>query len=673
MTRQRLYAGILACATTVFSYAMAGTTPAPKGDSAGQPLLLAVHIPAEAATPFAPFSTPSSPICVSLPGNTKWAAGANTQLCGLIANNPAGGATGVAYPGIQYANAARWQNPTPYQYANQKAQLAGFGPVCPQALPAGSPLTTNETCQFLNIWIPPTQGNVPPPPNTYPVMVFIHGGAFISGAGSLPVYNGAAFAAHNVIVVTLNYRLGALGFMVSNKYKIAAAGNYGISDQQMALNWVYDNISAFGGDPSRITIFGESAGAMSVGLHLYSIPSSTNLFSAAIMESNPVGLLYQNATATGPTTIGNQFLQKVCATLKKRLVCVANGHSVIMGASADEIVAAQTALLESADLIADARKGYTGTRGLPFQPVIDNVLITGQPSQGYAPSTNPKPAMFGVNQDEGAVFAAFVAAAVAKKLHGKAANNPPALVYNTVVNGGFGSGAAGQFASANSRYSSSPPDYQKGAPYYNGYGQAASNLVLDYDFAQGNIAMANNALAGQGASAKPMYAYYFNQAPLFDIYGHWDATTKSFVEPDNGACAPNIGSYVCHAAELFYVFDTISVAVPPQLDITIPQANLTLAADMNAAWAAFAANPSSPNTPLLANANYTSTSANPNKTGAGAVILNTANDTAYNTHKTPWPTGPIDPNDVYDIWSDYYASPPAAIPAHKKAVRHKHS
>ena len=111
------------------------------------------------------------------------------------------------------------------------------------------------------------------------------------GAGSLPIYDGSYLAASgDVVVVTLNYRLGALGFLAVPE--LGLTGNYGILDQRLALRWVAENIAAFGGDPRKVTIFGESAGAMSVGLHLFSIPENRDRFRAAIMESNPLALPY---------------------------------------------------------------------------------------------------------------------------------------------------------------------------------------------------------------------------------------------------------------------------------------------------------------------------------------------------------------------------------------------
>ncbi len=631
MKMHRLWAVVAACSLLLgpASAKSPRTVKASKSAAAAAPLVvpLGSHLFRATSPGFSPFATPSEPICVSLP-SSKWTVSGGSKLCGVIANG-ASGPSGVAYPGIQYASASRWAPPAPFSLPST-ATLTGFGPVCPQA---GANLNIAEACQFLNIWIPPTPNNVPPQPNTYPVMVFIHGGAFLEGAGSLPVYNGAAFAAQKVILVTLNYRLGALGFLVGNKFGAKATGNYGIMDQQMALNWVHDNISAFGGDPTRITIFGESAGAMSVGLHLYGIPSSTALFGAAIMESNPVGLLYSQVGANGPTVIGNQFLASLCKLSGQS--CILWSKFNPLTASVANIITAQDSFLLGADGKADVGLGYMGLRGLPFQPVLDASFITGQPYQGYVSGTFPKPAIFGINQDEGAVFAALVAA----KGKGAAANNPSAIVYGAVVNGGFQDPLKStKIAKQSPRYQISktdPPNYQANAPYYNRYGQAASNAVLDYDFAVSNIVMAGSAQStGKGAQ---QYAYYFNQPPVFDIYGSLDGST--WVDIDNGACDPLIGNYVCHGSELPYVFDTLAITVPQQFNSRLtPQLN-AFAGAVNAAWAAFATNPTNPGSIWTA---YTGT-------GTPAVVLNANN--------TNWTTGPIDPNAVYNIWDGAFSAP----------------
>jgi para-nitrobenzyl esterase len=143
----------------------------------------------------------------------------------------------------------------------------------------------SEDCLYLNVWTPAKS-----PDEKLPVMVFFFGGGFKQVAFSMPVYNGTTLAKKGVVVVTPNYRLGALGFLAHPQLDAEsphnASGNYGIMDQQAALQWVQKNIDRFGGDPSRVTIFGQSAGAESVLVHVAS-PTSKGLFQQAIVESGP--------------------------------------------------------------------------------------------------------------------------------------------------------------------------------------------------------------------------------------------------------------------------------------------------------------------------------------------------------------------------------------------------
>jgi len=145
---------------------------------------------------------------------------------------------------------------------------------------------TSEDCLYLNIWAPTAASDEP-----RPVMVWIHGGGYEMGAGSQGLYNGANLARKGVVIVTINYRLGGLGFLahpaLSRESSHGVSGNYGILDQIESLKWVQENISAFGGDPNRVTIFGESAGGGSVFALLCS-PLAKGLFHRAISESGPI-------------------------------------------------------------------------------------------------------------------------------------------------------------------------------------------------------------------------------------------------------------------------------------------------------------------------------------------------------------------------------------------------
>ena len=207
-------------------------------------------------------------------------------------------ANGVAaYLGIPFAQPPvgdlRWRPPQPLAPWTGVREARQFGANCPQDHGAFGPYTEefisqgdfSEDCLFLNVW---TVGNSKT--DKQPVMVYIYGGAFMGGSGSVAIYNGAALARKGVVVVTFNYRVGQLGFLVhpelSKESPHHVSGNYGLLDQIAALQWVKKNIQAFGGDPANVTIFGQSAGAMSVA-DLMTSPLAAGLFARGIEESGP--------------------------------------------------------------------------------------------------------------------------------------------------------------------------------------------------------------------------------------------------------------------------------------------------------------------------------------------------------------------------------------------------
>jgi para-nitrobenzyl esterase len=205
----------------------------------------------------------------------------------------AGAVRGVVAPdhrffgGIPYAappvGELRWQLPQSVSKWDGIRDATRLGPRCLQDLVGDIEVgrQTDEDCLNLNVWTPASESEEP-----RPVMVWIHGGAFVSGSGG--VYDARRLAARgDIIVVTINYRLGTLGFLAHPALgPPGEVGNYGLADQQAALEWVRDNIAQFGGDPDKVTIAGESAGGMSVCDHLVA-PGSQELFSAAIIQSGP--------------------------------------------------------------------------------------------------------------------------------------------------------------------------------------------------------------------------------------------------------------------------------------------------------------------------------------------------------------------------------------------------
>lgn len=242
--------------------------------------------------------------------------GRSYMICGTYENVHGNAAEPTpAFLGIRYGVQAstRWKPAIPYygvgiQWATQ------YGPICPQRKSTckaqdhcdGSgpnPAYMSEDCLFMNIWTPPNISNT----KNLPVMVFIHGGDFIEGGSDLPdsncqgnLFDGAYLAnTYNQVVVTFNYRLGALGFLASTTKDASgnhlAAGNFGLMDQQLAIKWVIENISAFGGNPNNITLVGESAGAYSVGMHVLEATQVPNI-QAGVMESNPLAIPLKNRT-----------------------------------------------------------------------------------------------------------------------------------------------------------------------------------------------------------------------------------------------------------------------------------------------------------------------------------------------------------------------------------------
>ena len=194
------------------------------------------------------------------------------------------------FRGIPYAAAPvgelRWRAPQPAAAWEGTRDAVTFGTPCWQPILEGfysrGPIDRDEDCLYLNVWTRAIAGD------DAPVMLWIHGGGLRIGHGHLPMYDGAALTEQGVVLVSINYRLGELGFLahpeLSAESVDGVSGNYGILDQVAALAWVRDNITAFGGDPGNVTIFGESAGSWSV-CYLYASPLATGLFHRAIGQS----------------------------------------------------------------------------------------------------------------------------------------------------------------------------------------------------------------------------------------------------------------------------------------------------------------------------------------------------------------------------------------------------
>lgn len=214
----------------------------------------------------------------------------------MIAETGAGRVRGVAAPGgvtaflgIPYAHAGRFAAPGRVRPWTGVREAAAPGPAAPQSpsrlerVMGGFRVPQDEDCLSVNVWTPEAGGGPP-----RPVLVFLHGGGFTSGSGGLGWYGGAEFAAAgDLVVVTVNYRLGALGFL---RLPGVSPGNLGLLDQLAALAWVRDEIGAFGGDPDAVTVAGQSAGAQSI-LALLPRGRDRGLFRRAILQSAPAGML----------------------------------------------------------------------------------------------------------------------------------------------------------------------------------------------------------------------------------------------------------------------------------------------------------------------------------------------------------------------------------------------
>ncbi|WP_428149856.1 carboxylesterase/lipase family protein [Brevundimonas sp.] len=216
---------------------------------------------------------------------------------GLVVRAPAGPVAGLrdgdlsVFKGIPYAQAPvgrnRWRPPVAVRPWTEVRQATNFGPACIQPTSRRTTIysqdlgRTSEDCLSLNVWSPDTAGHAP-------VIVWIHGGALVAGSSKEPMYDGAALAAQGIVVVSINYRLGVLGYLahpgLSAESPTHASGNYGIMDQIAALEWVQQNVAAFGGDPDNVTIAGESAGGLSI-LYLLTAPAARGLFDRAIAQS----------------------------------------------------------------------------------------------------------------------------------------------------------------------------------------------------------------------------------------------------------------------------------------------------------------------------------------------------------------------------------------------------
>jgi para-nitrobenzyl esterase len=251
---------------------------------------------------------------------------------------------------------------------------------------SGGTQNQSEDCLYLNVWTPADYR----PGEKLPVMVWIHGGAFIQGAGSSPVYDGTHFAERGVVLVSVNYRLGRLGFFahpaLEAEHPGEPTGNYGLMDNIAALKWVKANIAAFGGDPANVTIFGESAGGILVNF-LMASPEAKGLFAKAISESG-------FGRSAGVPIRGNapRTAEKIATT-----------YAASVGVSGTGVDAARALRALSAQQLSSPVSGL-GDPGIP-SPIIDGKVMVEGPAAAFAAGHEAKvPYIAGGNSFEASLF-----------------------------------------------------------------------------------------------------------------------------------------------------------------------------------------------------------------------------------------------------------------------------
>lgn len=464
---------------------------------------------------------------------------ANGVVRGSISGNT------ISYKGIPYAappvGARRWAAPAAAANWSGVREAKSFGPHCAQPGTAFGAASTSEDCLYLNVYAPKAPGN-------YPVMVWIHGGAFYLGLSN--GYNPERLVAQGNVVVTINYRLGALGFMAHPALSAEpgasnASGNYGLMDQQAALRWVRDNIANFSGNRNNVTIFGESAGGFSVHSHLAS-PGSTGLFHKAIIQSGAYALgvgaqaTLAQSEAVG-TAIGNA---NNCAAPNNTAACL---RSIPVAS----LLTAQSAAWPSGPV-----------------PTVDGAVLPGSVLARLSAGTyNRVPLIQGATRDEWRLFVALdevTAPTMAKPYLGAAIN---AGNYETAITGTF--------------------PFLAAAPFPAGFPATLATAVYNPALFGGNHSVALGALGtdllfacNSRWSAKLQEA----NASVY-VYEFADDTVPPFIP---GRSFP-MGA--AHTTELNYIFDTGS--------FTRTAAQDAVAASLVSAWSRFAAtgNPNPAATP----------------------------------------------------------------------------
>ena len=296
-----------------------------------------------------------------------------------------------SFKGIPFAappvGALRWKAPQPVKPWTGVKQASSFALSCMQDAAAAkifnAPEGVSEDCLYLNVWTPAKSAS-----ESLPVMVWIYGGGFVLGQTSVPLYDGTKLAEKGVVLVSVAYRVGAFGFLAHpdlSRESGKGSGNYGLQDQIAGLRWVKANIAKFGGDPNRVTVFGESAGGISVSM-LAASPAAKGLFQRAISES---GGSFGSAKYTNEGGVNVPPLK----------VAEASGTKLLEKLGAADIKAAREIPAEK--ILVAQGPGLSA----PYWPVFDGDVLPGDQYELYeAKRFNDTPVLIGTNSDEGALF-----------------------------------------------------------------------------------------------------------------------------------------------------------------------------------------------------------------------------------------------------------------------------
>jgi para-nitrobenzyl esterase len=295
----------------------------------------------------------------------------------------------LAFKGIPYAappvGDLRWRAPQPAAPWRGIRQAATFGSDCVQAPGDFEPLQTtpSEDCLFVNVWRPADIE----PGSRLPVLVWIHGGGFVGGGTSIPWYDGSAFARHGMVVVSMNYRLGRLGFFAHPALlaaKEGPVGNFGLMDQIAALQWVQTNIGAFGGEPQQVTIAGESAGGASV-LMLLTSPATQGLFQRAVIMSGGGREALLSREMTGGTLL-RPSADRVDADFAASLGIKGRDPAALAALRA----VSATDIAGDLNLDKLLSEALLGNREYPGTPMLDGSIVTATPAEIFARAEEAK-------------------------------------------------------------------------------------------------------------------------------------------------------------------------------------------------------------------------------------------------------------------------------------------